>query len=121
MNLLNKNNYIIKDYKNFFEKYGGFHDAQVSKLNIDLKTNLLTLVLNDPLVNFKGFENYKYIQNMQIIFETNLVNIKLQNLFETIFYIYDIIIQNNNVEIQFSPSGKIKLELKKDYIMVKLK
>jgi hypothetical protein len=120
MSLLDKKEETIRDLKNFFESYGGFHDSEIIDLHMNLKNKLLFIAISDPLANFKGFENYKYIKYMQIIFEVNSIMIEMKQDFEDQIFLYDIIVEKNEIEILFSPSGKIKFSLNRNNILIKI-
>ena len=105
----------ISDYKIFFENIGGFHDAEVKRLNINFEEKEINIFLSDPLINFIGTESYRKIEllQMNILFDISFdINIDFKTE-RTNLKLYDIITEHNFLIIQFSPSGFIKTHIKK--------
>ncbi len=102
------------DIEKLLDSYGCFHDAIVKKVCFDTDQEII-IVVDDLMANFEGFEEYQFLNNIQLIFhlekkEKNfLINLDCNDNLK----IYDIeVIDNDKIIIYFSPSGKIEFKVR---------
>jgi len=107
--MLLKNEIIKSEFKRYFDRLGGLHDATIKKIIINFESHTLEVIISDPLVNFKGLHEYKYIQNLKYIFHFKTLNITEIEYDKDSVSIYDVFVQDETIEILISPCGKVNI------------
>lgn len=112
--ILNLN--LMKSPKEFFDAFGGLHDAQVLSLNFNFEDDSLKVLIDDLYANFLNLPEYKDIKNVYLIISgCKILDINIELLGDEL-KIYDIYIEQSQMKIEFSPAGFLKLEFKEMYL-----
>jgi len=112
MKELLKSEIVKSDFKRYFDRLGGLHDAIIKNLVINFESNTLEVIISDPLINFNGSKEYAYIENLKYTFYFKMLNVTEIEYDNDGASIYDIVIQDEMIEILVSPCGKVNIYVK---------
>ncbi len=104
---------LKKNPKEFFNSFGGLHDAIVKNCIFNHNNDTLVLCIDDLYSNFVGLPEYKNVKNIDLTFSLDdKLDINIDLLNKDKLKIYDIEINDRKTKISFSPSGYIELSFK---------
>ena len=106
---------VIDNPKEYFDKLGGLHDADVLRIKISLEENAVSVVVDDLNRNFLGLPEYEGAKPSQIGFK-GVKSIDIEFLSNAdkirIFAILVSSVLGSNdhaIQIKFSPGGHLNL------------
>ena len=114
MNLLEVlNSNLEKNATETFFSLGGIHDAIVEDIKIDFLSSTIWVKMNDLYANFLNLPEY---QNLKAVYLniSQFQNLEINvDLIDNDISIYQIEVENEHLEVLFSPSGFMKLKFEK--------
>lgn len=103
---------LINKPSDYFDKYGGLHDACVKSFSWNNEKNTLSLEIDDLNSNFLGLPDYQGIKPVVFVFSSVTdFDCDIQ-ISDDIFRIFDVSVENKEqsylMNIKYSPGGYMK-------------
>ena len=106
--------------KKLLHLFGYLHDSKVEIITFDFESMVLKIKLDDFYANFIDLPEYKDLKKVYFnVMLNDKLDINIDILKDMKLSIYEIKMQEELLEILFSPSGFIKLSFKKMYLSLK--